>query len=66
MMLSPRSCPSRAALERNGPGAVADGHDQFTLRGAGTVARLRQVVREGNVRRIWIKGEDGRTLIEIP
>jgi hypothetical protein len=45
---------------------VADGHDQFTLRGAGTVARLRQVVREGNVRRIWIKGEDGRTLIEIP
>lgn len=66
MMLTPRSCPSRAALERNGPGAVAYGHDQFTARGAGTVARLRQVVREGNVRRIWIKGEDGRTLIEIP
>jgi hypothetical protein len=39
---------------------------QFTVRGAETVARLRRVVREGNVLRIWIKDEDSRTLIEIP
>ena len=45
---------------------VAYGHDHFTVRGAETVARLRQTIREGNVLRIRIKDEDGRTLIEIP
>jgi hypothetical protein len=34
--------------------------------GAETVNRLRAVVREGNVLRIWIKDADGQTLIEIP
>ena len=41
-------------------------HDQFTANGAQTVTRLRQAVREGNVLRIRIRDEDGRTLIEIP
>jgi hypothetical protein len=56
----------RATAERKIPVGPADRRDRFTVRGAETVARLRQIVREGNVRRIWIKGEDGRTLIEIP
>jgi hypothetical protein len=40
--------------------------DTFTVRGAEAVARLQSAVREGNVLRIGIKDEDGRTLIEIP
>ena len=39
----------------------------FTMNSAETeMTRLRQTVREGNVLRIWIKDEGGRTLIEIP
>ena len=59
---------SRPSEATTAPDAVdADGlRDHFTVRGAETVARLRQTVREGNVLRIWIKDEDGRTLIEIP
>jgi Domain of unknown function (DUF4342) len=41
-------------------------HEEFTVRGPETVARIRRAVRDGNVRRIWIKDEDGRTLIELP
>ena len=66
MMRTRRSCASGAAVKRNETVPVANGQTQFTVRGAETVARLRRVIREGNVRRIWIKGEDGRTLIEIP
>jgi hypothetical protein len=40
--------------------------DTFTVRGAEAVARLQSAVREGNVLRIGIKDEGGRTLIEIP
>jgi hypothetical protein len=60
-----RSFPSEAttALDRIDAG---DPRDVFTVRGAETVARLRQTVRQGNVLRIWIKDEAGRTLIEIP
>jgi len=30
------------------------------------VERVKELVREGNVRRIKIKNDDGRTLLEIP
>ena len=66
MQMTQRSIPSPSAAERDIPIGPLDRHDQFTVRGAETVARLRQVVRAGNVLRIWIKDEDGRTLIEIP
>jgi hypothetical protein len=46
--------------------ATAGPQDAFSVRGADTVTRLRQVVGDGNVLRIWIKDEAGRTLIEIP
>ena len=66
MVRARRSCATRAAVNRHESVSVAYGQEQFTVRGAETVARLRRVIREGNVRRIWIKGDDGRTLIEIP
>ena len=40
--------------------------DEFAAGGDGTVALLQRLVHAGNVRRIWIKDERGRTLIEIP
>jgi hypothetical protein len=59
------SRPSEAATALDG--VDANGlRDHFTVRGAETVARLRQTVREGNMLRTWINAEDGRTLIEIP
>ena len=64
-MPTQRSCPSEAAPLLDG--ADAGRHlDQFTVGSTDAVARLRQTVREGNVLRIWIRDEDGRTLIEIP
>jgi len=34
--------------------------------GGELVARIKQLVHEGNVRRVIVKGEDGHTLLEIP
>src|SRR5688572_14272467 len=65
MLLTRRSRASRAA-RRNPHVAAPLRHNQFTAHGAQTVTRLRQAVRKGDVLRIWIRDEDGRTLIEIP
>ncbi len=40
--------------------------EEFTVSGEAVISKIKELVREGNVRRITIKGEDGRTLIEIP
>lgn len=40
--------------------------EEFTVSGDAVLGKIKELVREGNVRRITIKGEDGRTLIEIP
>lgn len=40
--------------------------EEFTVRGEEVVARLQELVQEGNVRRVLIKNEQGTTLIEIP
>ena len=64
--MTQRSITSPTTGERDIPIGPPDRHDQFTVRGAEIVARLRQVVRAGNVLRIWIKDRNGRTLIEIP
>ena len=39
---------------------------EFRVQGEGLVAKLRELVRQGNIRRIIIKNDEGRTLIEIP
>jgi hypothetical protein len=51
---------------QDGLAGAADGRERFTVRDAETVNRLRAVVRDGNVLRLWIKDADGQTLIEIP
>jgi hypothetical protein len=40
--------------------------EQHRTHGERLVAKVRELIREGNVRRITIKNEDGRTLVELP
>ena len=39
---------------------------EFTLNGDEVVAKVKELIREGNIRRITIKNEDGRTMLEVP
>jgi Flp pilus assembly pilin Flp len=39
---------------------------EFTVNGDQVVAKVKELVREGNVRRLIIKNEQGSTLIEVP
>ena len=39
---------------------------EFTVNGDEVVAKVKELIREGNIRRIIIKNEDGRTLLEVP
>ncbi|HEX8939403.1 MAG TPA: DUF4342 domain-containing protein [Candidatus Limnocylindrales bacterium] len=40
--------------------------EEFRLDGSELLTKVRELVAEGNVRRIIIKNEDGHTLIEVP
>lgn len=40
--------------------------EEFRVTGEAVIAKVKELVREGNVRRITIKNEEGRSLIEIP
>jgi hypothetical protein len=40
--------------------------EEHRINGEDLVARIKEIVREGNARRIIIKAEDGHTLLEIP
>lgn len=40
--------------------------EEFTLHGDAVIAKVKELVHEGNIRRITIKDESGQTLIEIP
>ena len=40
--------------------------EEFELSGDEVVAKVKELVHEGNIRRITIKNEEGKTLIEIP
>ncbi len=48
------------------PRPNGDHVEEFRVSGEMMVAKVKELVREGNVRRITIKNEEGRTLIEIP
>jgi Flp pilus assembly pilin Flp len=39
---------------------------EFELNGDEVVAKVKELVHEGNIRRITIKNEDGRTMLEVP
>jgi hypothetical protein len=39
---------------------------EFILSGDEVVAKVKELIHEGNIRRITIKNEDGRTMLEVP
>lgn len=40
--------------------------EEFEVTGDAVIAKIKEIIHEGNVRRITIKNEEGKTLIEIP
>ncbi len=40
--------------------------EEFKISGDGLLGKIKELIREGNIRRIIIKNEDGKTLIELP
>ena len=42
------------------------GTEEFRVNGEQLVAKVKEILREGNIRRLVIKDKDGRTLIEVP
>jgi hypothetical protein len=40
--------------------------EEFKINGNDLVDKVRQLLHEGNIRRIIVKTEDGHTLVEIP
>ncbi|PSB55631.1 DUF4342 domain-containing protein [Chamaesiphon polymorphus] len=42
------------------------GVEEFTITGDALVAKIKELIHQGNIRRIILKNEEGRILIEIP
>ncbi len=40
--------------------------EEFKVSGERVVSKVKELIREGNVRRITLKNDEGKTLIEIP
>jgi hypothetical protein len=40
--------------------------EEFQVSGDALVAKIKELVHEGNIRHVAIKNEDGRTLVDIP
>jgi hypothetical protein len=40
--------------------------EEHKVSGEGLVARVKELIRDGNVRRIIIKNDEGRSIMEIP
>lgn len=40
--------------------------EEFRITGDELLARVRDLIREGNIRRLIIRNEEGTTLIEVP
>jgi hypothetical protein len=40
--------------------------EEFKVKGDELLGRVRELIREGNVRRVTIKNSDGKTMLEIP
>jgi hypothetical protein len=42
------------------------GVEEFTINGDALVSKIKELIHQGNIRRIILKNEEGRVLIEIP
>lgn len=41
-------------------------YEEFTVTGSELLERVKELIKEGNVRRVFIKNGDGATILEIP
>ena len=48
------------------PPAAKIGVEEFTIHGDDLVVKIKELIHQGNIRRIILKNEEGRVLIEIP
>lgn len=42
------------------------GHEEFKVNGEELLKKVKQLIAEGNIRRLTIKNKDGKTILEIP
>jgi hypothetical protein len=40
--------------------------EEFQINGEEVIAKMKEILHEGNIRRITIKNEEGKSLIDIP
>lgn len=59
----PTPNPEATTNEQGGERIITE---EYKISGEAVVSKVKELVREGNVRRITISNEEGRTLIEIP
>ena len=45
---------------------MTDRSEEFQFSGDSLLAKIKEIIHEGNVRRIIIKNEDGKALVDIP
>ena len=45
---------------------MAKRHEEFKVNGDELLAKVKQLIKEGNIRRLIIKDKAGKTLIEVP
>jgi hypothetical protein len=45
---------------------MAERKEEFKVNGEELLKKVKQLIAEGNVRRISIKNKDGKTLVELP
>ncbi|PPF42276.1 hypothetical protein C5B85_17210 [Pseudoclavibacter sp. AY1F1] len=43
-----------------------NGYEEFKVSGENLLGKVKELIHEGNVRRVFIKNDDGTTLLEIP
>jgi hypothetical protein len=64
--MSDEEVPTEATPQAEEPKTESTRSQEFKVSGDAVVAKLKELLHEGNVRRIIIKNDEGKTLIEIP
>jgi hypothetical protein len=52
--------------KESGPKTEKTRTEEFKIAGSQIIDKIKELIHEGNIRRITLKTEDGRTFMEIP
>jgi hypothetical protein len=63
--MSPTTAPPERQIEEH-TSAKKTRREEYKVRGEKIVAKIRELLHEGNVRHVVIKNDEGKTLIEFP